>query len=324
MESRIPPLQSLRAFEAAARSLSFKQAANELHVTPGAISQQIKALEDQLGVQLFVRRTRAIELTDEARAMLPPLREGLAQLAAAVEAVHHGSPTGLLSVSTPPSFAARWLVPRLPDFSATYPDVEVRLTTSLQAIDKRNALENASIDGKSLADADVVVRFGRGEYPGWIVDRLFSPSYVPVCAPALLRGDHPLETPADLCWHPLIHDDTVPDLEDRPTWLQWLVLAGMPDIKTRRGPRFQDAGLVLASAMAGQGVALAAMPLASAEIAAGRLAMPFDLAIPSRFAYFVCLPGATAARPAAIAFRDWIVSAASRGDDGDPSARLPR
>lgn len=309
MDTRIPPLQALRAFEASARSLSFKAAADELHVTPGAISQQIKALEEQLGVRLFIRLTRAIELTDEGRAMLGPLRRGLAELAAAVEAVRQVAPSGRLSVFTPPSFAARWLVPRLPRFTARFPEVDLHLATSLQTIDKRDAQESAAAR-QALPAADVVIRFGRGEYPGWITAHLFSPSYAPVCAPELLQGAHPLRRPEDLRWHPLIHDDTVPDLEDRPTWLQWLALAGLPDMPTRRGPRFDDAGLVVASAMAGQGVALAARPLVSAEIAAGRLAEPFALAIPSRFAYFVCLPATSAARPAAQAFRDWIASEA--------------
>ncbi|MCB1957849.1 MAG: transcriptional regulator GcvA [Rhodocyclaceae bacterium] len=314
METRIPPLQALRAFEAAARTLSFKAAAEELHVTPGAISQQIKVLEDQLGVRLFIRRTRAIELTDEARAMLPPLRRGLAELASAVESVGRGAPSGRLKVLTPPSFAARWLVPRLPRFTARFPDVDLRLATSLQAIDKRDVRENLGTT-PATPEAEVVVRFGRGDYPGWITAHLFSPAYAPVCAPGLLGGAHPLQSPDDLRWHPLIHDDTVPDLEERPTWLQWLALAGMPDLPTRRGPRFDDAGLVVAAAMAGQGVALAARPLVSAEIAAGRLAEPFSLAIPSRFAYFVCLPATSASRPAALAFRDWI-SEEARSESG--------
>ncbi|MCB1886557.1 MAG: transcriptional regulator GcvA [Rhodocyclaceae bacterium] len=309
MDTRIPPLQALRAFEAAARTLSFKSAAEELHVTPGAISQQIKALEAQLGVPLFVRRTRAIELTDEARAMLAPLRRGLAELAAAVESVGHGAPSGRLTVFAPPSFAARWLVPRLPRFTARYPDVDLRLATSLKTIDKRDARESLGT-AQSAPEADILIRFGRGDYPGWIAAHLFSPSYAPVCAPSLLSGPQPLREPGDLRWHPLIHDDTVPDLEDRPTWLQWLALAGLPDLPMQRGPRFDDAGLVVASAMAGQGVALAARPLVSAEVAAGRLAEPFALAIPSRFAYFACLPATSASRPAALAFRDWITAEA--------------
>ncbi|MCB1915223.1 MAG: transcriptional regulator GcvA [Rhodocyclaceae bacterium] len=311
MKPRIPPLHALRAFEAAARHLSFKRAASELHVTPGAISQQIKLVEAQLGVELFVRRTRAVALTDQARAMLPPLRQALGQLAAAVEATAHAGPSGRLSVCTPPSFAARWLVPRLPAFTEAYPEVDLHLSTSLQTIDKRNVTEQAEAAQPSL-DADILVRFGRGEYPGWISDRLLTPSYVPVCAPSRLEGAHPLKQAADLQWHPLIHDDTLPDLEDRPTWLQWLALAGVPDLPTRRGPHFDDPGLVVASAMAGHGVALAARPLVSAEVAAGRLCMPFALAIPSRFAYFVCQPAATAARPAAVAFRRWIVATADR------------
>ena len=319
MKARIPPLHALRAFEAAARHMSFKRAASELHVTPGAVSQQIKLVEDQLGVELFIRRTRAVELTDEARAMLPLLRQALNQLAAAIEATAQASPSGRLTVCTPPSFAARWLVPRLPSFTAAYPDVDLHLSTSLQTIDKRNVTEQGEAAQPSL-DADILVRFGRGAYPGWITERLLTPSYVPVCAPARLEGEHPLKQPSDLAWHPLIHDDTLPDLEDRPTWLQWLALAGVPDLPTRRGPHFDDPGLVVASAMAGHGVALAARPLVSAEVDAGRLCMPFALAIPSRFAYFVCQPAATAARPAAAAFRRWIVDVAGRESRAEKGA----
>ena len=311
MKTRMPPLHALRAFEAAARHLSFKQAASELHVTPGAVSQQIKLVEEQLGVTLFIRRTRTVELTDEARTMLPLLRQALAQLAAAIEATAHASPSGRLAVCAPPSFAARWLVPRLPSFTGAYPEVDLHLSTSLQTIDKRNMGEQAEASQPTV-DADILVRFGGGDYPGWITERLLTPSYVPVCAPSRLAGEHPLKEPADLKWHPLIHDDTLPDLEDRPTWLQWLALAGVPDLPTRRGPHFDDPGLVVASAMAGHGVALAARPLVSAEVAAGRLCMPFALAIPSRFAYFVCQPAAIAARPAAAAFRRWIVDLAGR------------
>lgn len=316
MSHRLPPLAALRAFESAARHLSFKHAAAEMHLTPGAISQQIKSLEDQLGVRLFVRLTRALELTAEAQAMLPKLREGLAALAAAVEAAQTRDPTGTLLVCTPPSFAVRWLVPRLPAFSAAYPQVEVRLSSSLQAIDGKDSGTSRSADvQRTTLNAEVVIRFGRGDYPGCVTERLFAPAYVPVCSPSLLAGEHALREPGDLRWHPLIQDDTVPDLDDRPTWAQWLALAGVPELSIVRGPRFEDSGLVIAAAIDGQGVALAAQPLVSADVAAGRLAMPFTLSIPSRFAYFMAHSATSAERPAAKVFREWLLAEAARETD---------
>ena len=320
MSDRLPPLPALRAFEAAARHLSFKQAAAELHVTPGAVSQQIKALEDFLGVRLFVRLTRALALTDEARRMLPQLREGLEALAQAIDTVRRRAPAGQLRVSAPPSFAARWLVPRLPSFTNAFADIDVRLSSSLLTIDRRDDKGRAASEPGMLG-ADLVIRFGAGEYRGCDTHRLFSPSYIPVCSPSLLSGPHPLASAEDLRWHPLIHDDTVPELDDRPGWSQWLTLAGIPELPTLRGPRFDDPGLVIAAAIAGQGVALAAKPLVSAAIAAGRLVTPFETCIQSRFAYFLTLARGVSQRPAELAFRDWLLREAENEAEKAAAAR---
>ena len=331
MTARLPPLNSLRAFEAAGRLLSFKKAAEELAVTPTAVSHQIRLLEEYLGLPLFRRMTRALELTPAGEAMLPQVKEGFASLAAAVDKLRGKAAGSVVNVCAPPSFAARWLVPRLGHFSRAHPDVELRLSSSLLAVDSREDSPSGRdrLGAGSAAIYDLVIRFGRGQYPGWQVERLFSPAFFPVCSPALLAGEHPLREPGDLRWHALIHDATVPDFEDRPGWAQWLELAGV-DLteEMNRGPRFADAVLAVEAAIAGQGVALAARPLVSADLAAGRLAMPFQLAIPSRYAYYATTPSAAPQRPAVDTLRAWLEREAERERtieaDGKTLARARR
>jgi LysR family transcriptional regulator, glycine cleavage system transcriptional activator len=314
MPPRLPPLNALRAFEAAARLLSFKKAALELAVTPAAISHQIKLLEEFLDLALFRRLTRALELTPAGAAMLPRVQEGFACLLAAVEATRRKETGGIVTLCAPPSFAARWLVPRLGHFARAHPDIDLRLSSSVSMIDKRDkAADGAAGPTAEEQGYDLTIRFGRGQYAGCTVDRLFSPVYVPVCSPALSDGQHPLRIPADLRWHTLIHDATVPELDDRPGWSQWLELAGVDEVnEPTRAAHFQDGALALSAALAGQGVALAALPMVSADIADGRLVMPFALSIPSRYAYFASTPAATAERPTVLALRTWLVREAAR------------
>ncbi len=313
MAQRLPPLNSLRAFESAARHLSFKKAAGELAVTPTAISHQIRVLEEFLGLTLFRRLTRSLTLTADGEAMLPKLKEGFVCLAAAVDAVRMRDSGGVVTVCAPPSFAARWLIPRLGHFSRAHPDVDLRLSSSLVAVDNRDAGTGIGLASPAVPAYDLMIRFGRGAYPGCIVEPLFSPAYVAVCSPALLSGEHPLRVPADLRWHTLIHDATVADFDERPGWSQWLAMAGVGDLEGQdRGPRFQDAALAVEAAIAGHGVALAARPLVSADIAVGRLAMPFPQSIPSRYAYYVTTPEAGAQRPAVAFLRRWLVREAER------------
>ena len=311
MGYRLPPLNALRAFEASARYLSFKKAAEELHVTPAAVSHQIKALEEYLGMPLFRRLTRALELTEEGRAMLPKLQEGFECLAAAVERTRHHETGGVLTVSAPPSFAARWLMPRLQRFTGTHTDIELRLSTSLATIDGRDGApaESEQLDLRE-AGSDVEIRFGSGRYGGRRTDRIFGVSYVAVCSPLLLKGMRPLRTPKDLRHHVLIHDDTIPDADQRLSWEEWLRAAGETGVDATRGPHFSNAGLAIEAAMDGLGVALALRPLAAADVAAGRLAILFDIAVPSPYAYWLVCPEATAERPAVAAFRDWLLAEA--------------
>ncbi len=319
MSARFPPLNALRAFEIAARHLSFKLAAEELSVTPTAISHQIRGLEEDLGVPLFRRLTRALELTPEGEAMLPKLREAMAAITASVEAVRALRPVSRLSVVAPPSFASRWLVPRLHRFSRLHPGIELHLASATKAIDASDA-GGLGVDPPQRGDgAQLWIRFGSGRYPGYRADWLFEPEYTAVCSPALLRAKLPLRQPSDLQRHNLIYDDTVPDSRERPTWVQWLEAAGVPAVRPEAGLHFSDSGLAIAAALDGLGVALLSKPLVAAEVAAGRLVVPFDIGVRRRFAYYVVTPEATAEVPTVAAFRAWLldeVRDAAFGGDG--------
>jgi LysR family transcriptional regulator, glycine cleavage system transcriptional activator len=308
--NRFAPLNALRAFEAAARHLSFKKAARELHVTPGAVSAQVKVLEAHLGVQLFRRLTRALELTGDAQAMLPKVREGLQSLAAAVDMVRAREEASALTVMAPPNFATRWLVPRLARFTNANPNLELHVASRPGMIDGR---ENGVVVPVADAREDaplVMVRFGTGNYPGLHVDEVFSAVYVPVCSPRLLKGEHPLRRPEDLRFHTLLHDDTVQEEGARPSWGDYLEMAGVDGVDFSRGPHFSDASLSLEGAIEGMGVALAMKPLVSAEIDAGRLVVPFDITAPTSYAYYLLTPESGAQNRGVTAFRDWLLEEA--------------
>ncbi len=292
MSRRLPPLNALRAFEAAARHLSFTRAADELHVTQTAISHQIKGLEERLGVRLFRRLPRGLLLTEEAQRYLPPVRDAFDRIAAATAQLAAGSSSGSLTVSVLPSFAAKWLVPRLGRFRAAHPDLDLRISSSSQLVDF------------ARDDVDVGIRMGRGNYPGLRVDRLFGESVVPVCSPELLSGPHPLRRPVDLRHHVLLHDD------DHTGWQLWLELAGVEGVDARRGPILTDSAMVVQAAADGQGVALARSVLAAGDLAAGRLVRPFEVSLPHDLAYYLVSPEATAEQPKIRAFRAWVLAEA--------------
>lgn len=308
MTYRLPPLPALRAFEAAARHLSFKKAAEELHVTPAAISQQIKQLEGYLNVVLFRRLTRALELTERGEAMLPKIREGFACLASAIETTRSPALRSL-TVAAPPSFASRWLVPRLQRFAALHPDVELRLSSSADSVDRPGAttvFEAGPVDVRDET-SEIAIRYGTGSYPGYRVEQVFAPAYVPVCSPALATPKRPLNVPADLAHHVLIHDETIESETNSPSWQAWLKLARVPGVDSQRGPRFSNTILAIEAALEGQGVALAPQPLVEADLAAGRLVVPFDQPLPSPFAYYLVMPEVVAGRAPVAAFRDWLL-----------------
>lgn len=314
---RVPPFGALRAFESAARHLSFKKAADELHVTPSAISQQVRLLEEQLNVALFRRLTRALELTAEGEAMLPKVRDGLESLSAAMSLVRKPLVAdGPLMVSAPPSFARRWLLPRLHRLAAQHPEIDLRLTSSLEMIDGRaDPFHPLFIEN---GDEPVTIRYGAGEYPGSRVDRILRASYVPICSPKLLQGRNGLRKPEDLRHHTLIHDDTVPDASVRPSWQQWLKLEGVNDIEAQRGPHFTDGSLAIEAAADGMGVALALRPLVCSDVKAGRLAIPFDSPMPSNYAYYFVTPEVTGERPDLTKFREWVLTEASKENRDSP------
>jgi LysR family glycine cleavage system transcriptional activator len=300
MTRRLPPLNSLRAFEAAARHLSFTRAAEELHVTPAAISHQIKALEDHLGVKLFRRLSRAVLLTEAGQACVAGLSDAFDRMAVALERLRAQECSGSLTVSTSPALAAKWLVPRLERFQQLHPEIDVRVSAAMRLVDF------------AREDVDVAIRYGPGSYPGLLAELLLTNEVVPVCAPALVEGARPLRTPQDLRHHALLHDDTSTSDGAYPNWPMWLRAAGLEDIDPSRGPRFDYPGLVLDAAAAGRGVALALSTVAAADLAAGRLVTPFAVAAPTPFAYYVVCPEATAERPKVAAFRRWLRAEADR------------
>jgi len=311
MAYRLPPLSSLRAFEAAARHLSFKLAAEELHVTPGAISQQIKLLEEYLGKPLFHRRSRAVTLSAQGEAMLPKIREGFDCFANAVELVGAGEEGGILNVNAPPSFASRWLVPRLSRFTTAHTEVALRLTTTMDTIDVRHS-GSGSERTPPLGDGQgISIRYGSGEYPGHRVSLLFAADYVAACSPLLLRSIRPLKVPADLRRHALIHDETIPAEEERQLWLKWLRAAGVSDLDPQSGPRFGNAALAVEAAIDGLGVVLALKPLLNDAVRAGRLVLPFAVRVPSRYAYYLVVPEAIAERASVKRFSSWLLKEAA-------------
>jgi LysR family glycine cleavage system transcriptional activator len=286
---KLPPLNALRAFEAAARHLSFSKAADELAVTPAAVSHQIKGLEEWLAIPLFRRLNRAVMLTDEGQAYLLGIRDGLEAIGNATEKILLQGTSGSLTISTLPSFAARWLLPRLSRFQQRHPDINVRIS----ATDILTDFHRESVDA--------VLRYGSGNYPDLHSELLLQEDNLfPVCSPALLEGPHPLTRPSDLAHHTLLHDDL------RVDWETWLSVADVKGIDSKKGLSFNDSSMVLSAAMAGQGVALGRSTLAAEDLKAGRLVKPFDIELKGGSAYYFVCPKEFVARPQIIAFRDWL------------------
>jgi LysR family glycine cleavage system transcriptional activator len=294
MIRRLPPMTTLRSFEAAARLLSFSKAAEELHVTHGAVSRAVRHLEDHLGVQLFKRQVRAIQLTAAGVSYALAVREILDRLAAATLAISSDQSNGTLNVSTLDSFAAKWLIPRLFRFRQAHPEIDVRLATS-------EKLANFVNDGM-----DIAIRYGRGRYPGLSAELLLQEDLYPVCSPSLQCGPHPLRSPSDLVHHTLIHDDFHID------WSIWLKAAGVEGIDPHRGPRFASSDHAVQAAIQGEGVVLGRSALVADDLAAGKLVRPFALSLPIDFAYYVVYPAQTPQAGKARAFRDWLFDEVKR------------
>jgi LysR family glycine cleavage system transcriptional activator len=317
---RLPPLNALRVFESAARHLSFKEAAAELHITQAAVSHQVKSLEEYLGIELFRREGRGVQLTEAARASLPRLREGFDALAAAVETIHERSAETELSITAPPVFAARWLMPRLAEFSRLAPDIEVRVVGSSRMVDA-GALDSAALmsnlDLRSETSG-VEIHLGAGDYPGFRADRLFSVSMALVASPDLKP---PLREPADLANHVLLHDDALDLVAHGNAWEKWLEAAGVADrVEGGHGPRFSTNMLSIEAASQKLGVALALRPMVDADLASGRLVEPFAIEVNPGSAYFLVCPEVIADRPAVAAFRAWLLKKAAESPAGEPAA----
>jgi LysR family transcriptional regulator, glycine cleavage system transcriptional activator len=292
----LPSLNGLRAFDAAARHLSFTRAAAELHVTQTAISHQIRRLEAQLGVRLFVRRNRALMLTREAQGYLPAVRSAFEDLRRATARLQRGDRDGLLTVSTTASLAAKWLVSRVAAFQDAHPAIEVRITTSAHLVDFRRE------------EVDMAVRYGHGSWPGLRAHWLMAEDIFPVCSPALLRRK-PLRRPEDLAHHTLLHATVA-----REDWQLWLTAAGQPvSLALRRGLTFDQSFMALQAAIDGLGVALGRSHLVETDLAAGRLVVPFDLVLPADAGFYVVAPEETADTPKIALFRDWLMRSVAAG-----------
>ena len=307
---RLPPLNALRVFEAAARHLSFKEAANELSITQAAVSHQVKSLEDYLGVELFRRSGRGVQLTEAARAALPRLRDGFDALAAAVELIRERSAETDLAITAPPVFTARWLMPRLADFSKRNPKIEVRVVSSSKMVDA-GALDTAVMAGTlDLRDdtSGVEIHLGLGEYPGYRSDRLFGVRMVTVANPEIGNA---LKKPEDLAGHVLLHDDAMDLVAHANAWQKWLEAAGVADrVDASHGPHFSSNILSLEAASQKLGVALALRPLVNDDIASGRLIAPFDIEVKPIGSYYLVCPEVIAERPAVATFRKWLLEKA--------------
>jgi LysR family glycine cleavage system transcriptional activator len=294
---RLPPLNALRAFESAARHLNFSRAAEELSVTPGAVSQQIQNLEDYVGVALFKRTPKGLLLTDPAQTALPALREAFDRLAEAASMLTAAVDGRRLTVSVAPSFAAKWLVPRLGRFEALHPQVDVWVSAGMELVDFNSG------------EIDIAIRYGAGRYPGLEVIRLMQETVIAVASPELLAAQ-PLNELSDLANQILLHDGSPDADESCPDWTMWLAARGVKGVDGARGPRFNQSSLVIEAAVGGRGIALAKRTLAQADLDAGRLVAPFQIATAVDFAYYAVHPKAKGRLPQVKAFVAWLTAEA--------------
>lgn len=296
-------LNALRAFEASARHQSFSAAAAELHVTPAAVGQLVRALEEWLGTPLFHRGTSGrvrLVPTEAAERALPDIRAGFDRLALGFERLKEGSASGVLTVAVSPAFAAKWLLPRIESFQIAWPDTDVRLDTNLKPVDF------------VAQRVDIGVRYGTGKWPGLTADKLMDEEVYPVCSPGLLRKHGRLRKPGDLARETLIHDLSMDSHTGFPTWDAWLQRAGVTNVSARRGMKINNSAAVLQAAIEDQGVALARSVMAHDDLATGRLVRLFpEVTFASPLAYYVVYRVESSSLPRLVAFRDWLLSEAA-------------
>ena len=294
MTASLPSLNGLRAFEAAARHLSFTLAAAELNVTQTAISHQIRRLEEELGIRLFIRQNRALALTPEARDYLPGVRAAFNDLRLATDRLLRKDDDKVLTISTLASLAAKWLLPRLTDFQEAHPGIDVRITTSTSLVDFQRD------------DVDAAIRYGRGQWPGLRADWLMADELFPVCSPSLLRGDKPLQRPEDLRGYPLLHTSNA----NSDDWRLWLTAAGLPsDIARQPGITFDMIFMTIQAAIDGIGVAMGRTSYVQDDIAKGRLVVPFKIALPADAGFYLVSPEGRREAPKLASFRQWMIAA---------------
>ena len=308
MTARLPSLNGLRAFEAAARHLSFTQAAAELNVTQTAISHQIKRLEEELGIRLFIRQNRALALTPAAKEYLPGIRAAFNDLRLATDRLLRRDDDHVLTVSTLASLAAKWLLPRITGFQEAHPGIDVRITTSTALVDFRSG------------DVDAAIRYGRGQWPGLRVDWLMADKLFPVCSPALLAGKKPLRKPEDLADHVLLHSSAGNDDD----WRLWLTAAGLPtNLSKQPGVTFDLVFMTVQAAIDGVGVAMGRTSYVQDDIAKGRLVVPFDITLPVDAGFYLVSPEAKADSPKLSAFRNWLMDAVKSKPEPLAETTLP-
>lgn len=297
MANRLPPLNALRAFEASARQLSFTRAAEELFVTQAAISHQIKALEDNLGIKLFMRKNRALLLTEEGQSYYLDIKDVFNALHDATERLLARGEKGAITVSMQPSFAIQWLVPRLNTFNLLHPDIDVRI----KAVDQP---ENSLTE-----DVDLAIYYGRGRWRGIHAEQLHTEYLIPVCSPLLLTGKKPLNTIVDLAHHTLLHDTS------RRDWKRWFKHVDVKGGNVNHGPIFSHSAMVLQAAIHGQGVALAHSVLAKPDIDSGRLICPFKEVLVSKNSYYIVCREQQLELGKITAFREWVLQTVANEKD---------
>jgi LysR family glycine cleavage system transcriptional activator len=294
MRQRLPPLNALKAFEAAARHESFTRAAAELFVTQGAVSHQVKALEADLGIKLFNRERQRLVITEAGREYLTVVRDALDRIALGTERLLQRQNSGVLTVSTSPDFAAKWLVHRLGHFAEAHREIDLRISATLHHVDF------------AREEVDMAVRHGDGNWPGLDTVRLSSEQLFAVCSPKLLSGRRRLSKPSDVLKYPLIHMDS------RGDWSKWLQAAGLDDAQVTHGPVLNRASMVIDAAINAQGIALARTTLAAFDLINGRLVRPFPETLRLSKTYWIICPKVTAALPKIVTFRDWLLAEAAQ------------
>ncbi len=290
MQRRLPPLNSMKCFEAAGRLLSFTDAANELNVTQAAVSHQIKVIEEFLGFPLFTRYPRRIVLTKQGKALLPNVIEAFDKLSIAIESINEDQSSNLVTVRLAPSFAAKWLSPRLKYFWLEYPDINLSLFHAHAPVDFERE------------EFDLAVTYGKGQWTGVVSEPLLSLDFFPVCSPSFMKNDKPLTHIDNLRYYTFLHD------ANYECWTEWLNLAGANNIDANKGMIIDDTNVLIRAAIDGQGVALCSTVFIENHLKSGKLVKPFDITLRNDFAYHVVSTEKKLSNPAVLAFKDWLLN----------------